>query len=101
MSRNRFRNYSQLKRGVEDSAQLLQRLYLAEREIMRALGGWHMSIQNWELKTLTPRHLWHDSLHANALRLRVLELRYPRRDFDSRHDPQLVAFLGELTRAQT
>src|SRR5207249_4120362 len=32
---------------------------------------------------------------------RILELRYPRRDVDNRHDRQLVEFLAELTRAQT
>jgi hypothetical protein len=101
MSANPYTNFTLPQRGVEDSAQQLQRLYLIERETMRALGAWHMSIANWELKTLVPRHWWQDSLHANALRGRVLELRYPRRDVDSRHDPQLLAFLAELTRAQT
>jgi uncharacterized ferritin-like protein (DUF455 family) len=98
---DRFPNLNQPQRGVDATAQLLQRLYLTERETMRALGGWHISIGNWELKMLTPRHWWHDSLHADALRQRVLELRYPRRDVDSRHDPQLLAFLAELTKAQT
>ncbi|HEU5101081.1 MAG TPA: DUF455 family protein [Roseiflexaceae bacterium] len=101
MSEGRFANFGQPQRGVEATAQLLQRLYLVERETMRALGGWHMAVSNWELKMLMPRHWWHDSLHANALRQRVLELRYPRRDVDSRHDPRLVEFLGQLTRAQT
>src|SRR5262245_25184649 len=101
MPTNRFASFGQPQRGVEATAQLLQRLYLVERETMRALGAWHMAVSNWELKILTPRHWWHDSLHANALRQRVLELRYPRRDVDSRHDPQLLAFLAELTRAQT
>ncbi|HET9223736.1 MAG TPA: hypothetical protein VFO07_14590, partial [Roseiflexaceae bacterium] len=78
-----FSNYLQPQRGVEASAELLQRLYLVERETMRALGGWHMAVANWELKTTTPRHWWQDSLHANAMRERVLELRYPRRDVDN------------------
>ena len=42
-----------------------------------------------------------NSLHADALRTRVLELRYPRRDVDSGHDEQLLAFLGQLTRARS
>lgn len=101
MATNTFNNFLTPQRGVEESAQLLQRLYLVERELLRALGGWHMSISNWELKSLVPRHWWQDSLHADAFRNRVLELRYPRRDVDSRHDPDLLSFLGELTRAQT
>src|SRR5262245_34222541 len=101
MPEHGFSNFLQPQRGVEASAELLQRLYLVERETMRALGGWHMAVANWELKTMTPRHWWQDSLHANAMRERVLELRYPRRDVDNRHDPQLVEFLAQLTRAQT
>lgn len=68
---------------------------------MRALGAKQLAVANWELKAATPRHLWHDSLHANALRERVLELRYPRRDVEVDHDPELTAFLDYLTRAQT
>jgi uncharacterized ferritin-like protein (DUF455 family) len=100
MLSNQFEGFGQPKRGVDASAQVLKRLYLVERELMRALGGWHISVANWELKAATPRHLWHDSLHADALRNRVLELRYPRRDVDVDHDPQLVGFLEQLTRAQ-
>ena len=76
MSAKPFMNFTQPQRGVEETAQLLQRLYLVERETMRALGGWHMAVETWELKTLTPQHWWHDSLHADAMRRRVLELRY-------------------------
>lgn len=100
MATERFESLAQPWRGVDESARLLKRLYLVERETMRALGGWHISISNWELKTLVPRHWWHDSLHADALRERVLELRYPKRDVDSGHDPRLVDFLEQLTRAQ-
>jgi hypothetical protein len=48
-----------------------------------------------------PGDWWHDSLHADALRSRVLELRYPRRDVDQDHDSGLVAFLAELPKAKT
>jgi hypothetical protein len=101
MSSERFDGFVQAQRGVETSAQLLKRLYLVERETMRALGAWHISIADWGLKQLTPRHWWHDSLHANALRDRVLELRYPKRDVDTDHDPRLSSFLEQLTRART
>lgn len=68
---------------------------------MRALGARQIAVANWELKAATPRHLWHDSLHADALRNRVLELRYPRRDVDVDHDPELTVFLEHLTRGAT
>jgi uncharacterized ferritin-like protein (DUF455 family) len=101
MSSDRFQGLEHPRRGVDASANLLKRLYLVEREVMRALGAWHISIANWELKAATPRHLWHDSLHADALRGRVLELRYPKRDVDVDHDPHLVGFLEQLTRADS
>lgn len=101
MSQGRYGEVGQNLRGVDESARLLKRLYLVEREVMRSLGAWHLAISNWELKIRVPRDFWQDSLHADALRSRVLELRYPKRDVDTGHDPALVAFLGELTKAQT
>lgn len=68
---------------------------------MRALGARQMAVATWELKVATPRHMWHDSMHADALRNRVLELRYPRRDVEAGHDPDLIAFLDHLTRAES
>jgi hypothetical protein len=44
MSVGSFSNFLQPQRGVEASAELLQRLYLAERETMRALGAWHIGL---------------------------------------------------------
>lgn len=99
MTIDRFENHAAERRDVDQSALLLKRLYLVEREVMRALGARHITIATWSLKTSIPRHWWQDSLHADALRSRVLELRYPRRDVDRDHDPDLVAFLAELTRA--
>ena len=88
-------------RGVEAAAALLKRCYLASRETMRAMAAWHINVANWEAKCLLPRHIWHLSLGADLLRTRVLELRYPRRDVDVDHDPQLVGFLSQLAQAQT
>jgi uncharacterized ferritin-like protein (DUF455 family) len=101
MSQGRYGEVGQNLRGVDESARLLKRLYLAEREVMRSLGAWHLAISNWDLKVRVPRDWWQDSLHADALRSRVLELRYPKRDVDTGHDEALVGFLGELTRART
>lgn len=99
--RDRFGGFEQPQRSVDDAAKLLKRLYLTERESMRALGARQMAVANWELKVATPRHMWHDSMHADALRNRVLELRYPRRDVEVGHDPDLIAFLDHLTRAES
>ncbi|QGQ94563.1 DUF455 family protein [Paenibacillus psychroresistens] len=84
------------KRSVEQSSYLLKRLYLVEKEIMRTLGGYLVNISDWELKKKLPHHLWQDSLRADALRSRILEMRYPRRDVDQDHDPALQLFLARL-----
>ncbi|MFN8663945.1 MAG: ROK family protein [Thermomicrobiales bacterium] len=99
--RDRFGGFEQPQRSVDDAAKFLKRLYLTERETMRALGARQMAVANWELKAATPRHMWHDSMHADALRNRVLELRYPRRDVEVGHDPDLLTFLDQLTRAES
>ncbi len=57
MAVDRFGEVGQRVRGVEDSARLLKRLYLVERETMRALGAWHLSIADWDLKIGGPARL--------------------------------------------
>jgi len=57
-------------------------------------------VTDWELKKALPRHIWQDSLRADALRTRVLEMRYPRRDVDQDHDAGLSAFLSSLIRCR-
>ena len=42
---------------------------------------------------------WQAVEHADALRTRVLELRYPRRDVDKKYDADVMAFMGEVAKA--
>jgi hypothetical protein len=84
------------KRSVDEASEMVKRLYVVERELMRTLGGYHVNLADWGLKTRLPRHIWQDSLRADALRTRVLEMRYPRRDVDQGHDPHLSGFLSSL-----
>jgi len=100
MTTDTFGNFSEPRHDVERSAALLKRLYLIEREQMRALAAKHVAIENWTAKNAMPRHWWLSSLHADALRERVLELRYPRRDVDKDHDKGLAAFLDELAKGE-
>ncbi|HYI23969.1 MAG TPA: DUF455 family protein [Thermomicrobiales bacterium] len=100
MTTDTFGNFIEQRHDVERSAALLKRLYLVERELMRALAAKHIAIENWTAKNIMPRHWWVASLHADDLRERVLELRYPRRDVDRDHDPNLTAFLAELTKGE-
>jgi hypothetical protein len=86
------------KCSVDEGSFFLKRLYLTERELMRTLGGYLISTVNWDMKTQLPRHIWQDSLRADGLRSRILEMRYPRRDVDQGHDELLQAFLSHLIR---
>ncbi|SFT21801.1 DUF455 family protein [Paenibacillus sp. BC26] len=88
------------KRSVEEASGLLKRFYLVEKQVMRTLGGALIKVANWELNKDLPYHFWQDSLRADALRTRIMELRYPRRDVEANHDPKLVQFLSMLIRAQ-
>jgi uncharacterized ferritin-like protein (DUF455 family) len=87
--------------SVEAAAAVLKRLYWAERELFRAAGSRHGTIVNWETKKALPRHLWEDTLHADALRGRVLELRYPRRDVDREPPEALIGALHEVVKARS
>jgi uncharacterized ferritin-like protein (DUF455 family) len=86
--------------SVEDAASTLKRLYWAERELFRATSSRHGFIVNWETKKSLPGHLWQDTLHADALRSRVLELRYPRRDVDKEPPQALIDAIHEVVKAQ-
>lgn len=86
------------RRTVDEASKMVKNLYFIEREIMRTLGGYHVNVSDWGLKKVLPRHIWQDSLRADALRTRVLEMRYPRRDVDQGHDAHLSCFLSSLIR---
>lgn len=86
------------KRSVDDASSILKKLYFIERELMRVAGGYHVNVSNWEVKKKLPLHIWQDSIRANELRTRVLEMRYPRRDVDKEHNPKLEQFLSSLIR---
>ncbi len=86
--------------SVNHASKLLKRCYVAERELMRYLGGWFVKTSPYEIKSRMPEHLWQDSRHADALRTRILELRYPRRDVDKKYDSDVLAFIAEAAKAQ-
>ncbi|WP_308637439.1 DUF455 family protein [Paenibacillus silvisoli] len=88
------------KRTVEEASSLLKRFYFVEKQVMRTLGGALIKVANWELNKDLPYHLWQDSLRADALRTRIMELRYPRRDVEANHDSKLTRLLSLLIRAQ-
>ncbi len=84
---------------VNDASRVLKRFYVAERQLMRYLGGWFIQTSQWDLKFQLATDQWQAVEHADALRTRVLELRYPRRDVDKKYDPDVLAFMAEVAKA--
>ena len=84
---------------VDNASYSLKRLYVAERTLMRTLSAWFVGTAQWDLKRLLGEHMWQTAQHADVLRTRVLELRYPRRDVDRKYDPGVLAFMAEMAKA--
>jgi uncharacterized ferritin-like protein (DUF455 family) len=81
---------------VEQASALQRRLYRTIRETMRAMAGRICGVAKWEGKKMLARHIWLDAEHADALRTRVLELRFPRVDVDIEADKALTFVLAKL-----
>jgi uncharacterized ferritin-like protein (DUF455 family) len=81
---------------VEQASALQRRLYRTIRETMRAMAGRICGVANWEAKKMLARHIWLDSEHAEGIRTRVLELRFPRVDVDLEVDKALMEVLAKL-----
>jgi uncharacterized ferritin-like protein (DUF455 family) len=73
-----------------DSARILKRFFFCEQALIVAQGGWLAAIPSVSVKWGLPRHLWEDSLAADALRERVFELRYPSRMMEIAEDAPVV-----------
>ncbi len=84
---------------VNDASRVIKRLYVFQRQMMRAFAGWFIRTAPVELKFFLAGEMWLCSQHADSLRTRTLELRYPRRDVDKKWDADLLAFTSELMRA--
>ena len=95
MSVNAIQVYPNLQ-DVEQASALQRRLFRTVRETMRAMAGRISGVASWEAKKLLARHIWLDAEHANAIRQRVLELRFPRVDVDLGMDRALSAVLEKL-----
>lgn len=85
---------------VESASQILKRFYVAERTLMRTLAAWFVGTSQWDLKRQLSEDMWQTAQHADALRTRILELRYPRRDVDRKYDPDVLALLAEVAKAK-
>ncbi len=86
---------------VDNASFFLKRCYVVERRMMCTLSAWFVDTSQWDLKRQLSLDMRETSLHADALRSRVLELRYPRRDVDKKYDPEILAFMGEVAKASS
>jgi len=82
---------------VAQTARLVARYHYVEAQLMRVAAGKLAELPEWELKCLLGRHLWQDSLHADAWLARLIDLRWPRRAPLSPGEPtrRLLALLDD------
>ncbi|MFM9029342.1 MAG: hypothetical protein ACKOTF_01445, partial [Opitutaceae bacterium] len=66
-------------------------------ETMRVFAGWLPRIARFELKCEAGRTIWENSLHVNALYLRLREIQSPA--FQAPADPALLRLTDELLHA--
>src|ERR1041384_1334527 len=86
------------KTGVDQASHYLKRCYVAERELMRTLAAWFVDTSQWDFKRQLANDMWQTSRHADMLRTRILELRYPRRDVDKKYDADVLAWTAEFAK---
>lgn len=85
---------------VDQASRYLKRCYVAERQLMRTLAAWFVDTSQWDFKRQLANDMWQTSRHADLLRTRVLELRYPRRDVDKKYDADVLALLAECAKGR-
>lgn len=85
---------------VDNASQYLKRCYVVERQLMRTLAARFVDTSQWDFKRQLSQDMWETSRHADALRTRVLELRYPRRDVDKKYDPDMLGLVAECAKGQ-
>ena len=85
--------------SVAQTSDFLKRCYVLLRGALHATAGWIVAVEHQELKFMLCRHLDQTAQLADELRVRILQLRYPRRDVDGRWDSKLVEWNGLLLNA--
>src|SRR4051812_29563347 len=85
---------------VDQASAYLKRCYVVERQLMRTLAAWFVDTAQWDFKRQLATDMWETSRHADMLRTRVLELRYPRRDVDKKYDADIVLWTAEFAKAE-
>lgn len=86
--------------SVDQASYYLKRCYVAERELIRTLAAWFVDTNQWDFKRHLAQDMWQTSRHADMLRSRILELRYPRRDVDKKYDADVLAWTTEFAKGE-
>jgi hypothetical protein len=82
---------------IDSNRHLLNRYRYVVHEAMRILAGWLPLAARFELKCELGRTIWENSLHVNALYLRLREIQSPA--FQQPADEALVHLMEELIHA--
>jgi hypothetical protein len=82
---------------IDANRRMLNRYRFVLQEGMRILAGWLPHVATFELKCELGRTLWENSLHVNALYLRLREIQSPA--FQKPADPALLTLMRELIHA--
>ncbi len=82
-----------------DVAQILKRLFFAERALTVAQAGWLSKVPSIDAKIAFSRILWEDAKTAEELRNRVFELRFPSREMEAGPDALVVEVFAHSIQA--
>jgi uncharacterized ferritin-like protein (DUF455 family) len=82
-----------------DTAVILKRFFFVEESLIVSQAGWIAGVGTLESKYTLARHLWEDSLTADAQRTRVFELRYPSRLMEIGDEEPLMRLINEARNA--
>src|SRR5258707_14045269 len=89
------------KYSVGENARRLLRFFYFERRLMQALGAWTLSIQEFEVKLETGRHIFFHADAARLLRERLSEQETRSKDIDAFRDPEIDRFIDEMLSADS
>jgi hypothetical protein len=85
------------KIDIDTNRRLLNRYRFIAHEAMRIFAGWLPRAELFELKCELGRTIWENSLHVNALYLRLREIQSPA--FQKPSDAALIMLMKELAHA--
>jgi uncharacterized ferritin-like protein (DUF455 family) len=83
---------------VDVNATRFSNYFHVERDLVHVLGSWIARAPEIALKIGIGTHVWEDAEHANQIRQRIKELRYPS-EYPMAPDPRLIDLMDEINRS--